>query len=156
MGERARTLILNSAGFAPSGGTKVRLCLDAAPVIYLLEGDPDLRREVETRLAGTRAGNDVAVVSELARLECRVKPMGEGDIDLLRTYDTFFAAEGIEIVPTDRAVWERATEIRARYGFKIPDAVHLAAPVLHGCRRFLTNDHPLKGFPDIPIDLIGT
>ncbi len=133
----------------------MRLYLDAAPIIYLIEGTPALRQAVMTRLAGTRSKQDIAVASQLTRLECRVKPMGEGDLELLRHYDLFFLADGVEVVGTDTAVWEKATEIRARHRFRVPDAVHLASAVLHGCDRFLTNDHRLDGFPEIPVEVIG-
>ena len=49
---------------------------------------------------------------------------------------------------------DRATDIRARYGFRTPDAMHLAAAVVSGCDVFLTNDHRLDRFPDIAMDVI--
>ncbi len=53
-----------------------------------------------------------------------------------------------------RRVLDLATEIRARYGFKTPDSIHLAASVTNGCDQFLTNDRRLERFPDIAIDVI--
>jgi predicted nucleic acid-binding protein len=49
---------------------------------------------------------------------------------------------------------DRATAIRAQYGFKTPDAIHLAAAVPSGCDVFLTNDHRLDRFPDITIEIV--
>jgi predicted nucleic acid-binding protein len=59
-----------------------------------------------------------------------------------------------EIIPLTREVIERATEIRARYGFKPPDAIHLAAAVVSGCDVFFTNDHRLDRFSDITIEIV--
>jgi predicted nucleic acid-binding protein len=48
----------------------------------------------------------------------------------------------------------RATHIRATYNYGLGDALHLTATALAGCARFLTKDHRLKGFPDIPVDVL--
>ena len=44
--------------------------------------------------------------------------------------------------------------LRAQYGFKTPDALHLAAAVIHGCDRFLTNDARLTVCTALPIDIL--
>src|SRR5205807_6755335 len=62
----------------------------------------------------------VLVVSDLTRMECRVKPMRERDLELLRDYDEFFSSTVAEVVPLSRAVIDLATEIRASHGFKTP------------------------------------
>jgi uncharacterized protein len=85
----------------------------------------------------------VRVASDLTRMECRVKPVRERNADLRKDYDDFFAYVVAEIVMLSREVMDRATEIRARYGFKTPDAIHLAATVVTNCEVFLTNDHRL-------------
>jgi predicted nucleic acid-binding protein len=129
----------------------MRLYLDAAPVIYAVEQVAPFFPVVDARLstAGT-----VRVASDLTRMECRVKPVREGKADLLKDYDDFFAYAVAEIVALSREIMDRATEIRARYGFKTPDAVHLAAAVVTSCDVFLTNDHRLDRFPDISIEVV--
>ncbi|MCI5218746.1 MAG: PIN domain-containing protein [Candidatus Electrothrix sp. LOE2] len=49
------------------------------------------------------------------------------------------------IVPIDlwrksSEVFDKATELRAQYSLKTPDAIHLAAALVSGCDVFLTND----------------
>jgi uncharacterized protein len=129
----------------------MRLYLDAAPVIYAVEQVAPFFPVVDARLSASGA---VRVASDLTRLECRVKPLREGNADLLKDYDDFFAYAVAEIVALSREILDRATEIRARYGFKTPDAVHLAAAVVASCDVFLTNDHRLDRFPDIPIEVV--
>ena len=87
-------------------------------------------------------------------MECRVKPLREGNTALLQDSDDYFAEVVKETVVLSRAVIDRATDIRARYGFRTPDAMHLAAAVVSGCDVFLTNDHRLDRFPDIAMDVI--
>lgn len=129
----------------------MRLYLDAAPVIYAVEQVAPFFPVVDARLS---TAGVVLVASELTRMECRVKPVREGNADLLKDYDDFFADAVAEVVALSREVVDRATEIRARYGFKTPDAVHLGAAVVTGCDAFLTNDHRLDHFPDISIEVV--
>ena len=96
----------------------------------------------------------VLVTSELARLECRVKPLREGNTTLLQDFDDYFVNTIAEVVPLTRDVVDRATEIRAQFNFKTPDALHLAAAVLANYDVFLTNDHRLSRFTGITVEVI--
>ena len=129
----------------------MRLYLDAAPVIYAVEQVLPYFPVVDARLS---AAGVIRVGSDLTRLECRVKPLREGNTDLLRDYDDFFERAVVEIVALSRDIMDRATEIRAKYGFKTPNAIHLAAAVMSSCDVFLTNDHRLDHFPDIAIEVV--
>jgi len=52
------------------------------------------------------------------------------------------------------AVCDRAAAIRAAHNLKPLDSLHLAAAIVHGCTRFLTNDNRLSRFPDIPVEVL--
>ena len=97
---------------------------------------------------------DELVVSDLSRLECRVKPMRDGNIALLDEFDRFFTESVSEIIALTREVIDRATEIRSHYGFKTPDAIHLAAATLSNCELFLTNDPRLNRFTGLPVQAL--
>jgi predicted nucleic acid-binding protein len=133
----------------------MRLYLDSAPIIYFVEGSAWLQAKMTARLAGTRTGADLIVVSHLSRLECRVKPMRDGDRVLLDKYDRFFDAEAVELVEIEAAAWDAATELRARHGLRVPDALHIACAITHRCDRFLTNDHRLDRVTDIPVEVVA-
>ena len=87
-------------------------------------------------------------------MECRVKPLRDGNSALLKDYDDYFEGAIAEIVAISGEVIDRATVIRAQHGFKTPDAIHLAAAVISGCDVFLTNDHRLDRFPDIAVEIV--
>lgn len=56
----------------------------------------------------------------------------------------------IEIKSIDRAIADKAAQIRAEYkGFKSMDALQLATACLSGCDLFLTNDKQLRQFKEI-------
>ena len=131
----------------------MRLYLDTAPVIYTVERVPTFSEWVDVRLS---APDIVLMASDLTRLECRVKPLRDGNTGLLKEYEIFFERAVAEIVALSRGVIDRATEIRAQYGFRTPDAIHLAVAVTARCDVFLTNDRRLDRFGDIAIEVIQT
>ncbi len=124
-----------------------KIYLDSAPVIYLIERTAPFY----ARLQGLLQASDVLVVSDLTRLECRVLPLRRGDRLLLADFDSFFATRVEEIVVISTEVIDKATEIRALYGYKALDSIHLASALVAGCDAFLTNDLRLAGFRDIQI-----
>jgi len=129
----------------------MRLYLDTSPVIYTVEQVPGYAAAVDNALS---APGVVLVASDLTWMECRVKPLRDGHADLLKDYDEFFQNAVAEIIPLTREVIDRATEIRAQYGFKTPDAIHLPAAVVSGCDGFFTDDHRLDRFSDITIEIV--
>lgn len=129
----------------------MRYYLDAAPVIYAVEEVPPYAAAVDVRLSATDA---VLVVSDLTRMECRVKPIRDGNDELLEDFDEYFEGTVDEVVSLSRAIIDRATNIRAKYGFKTPDAIHLAAAVASACDVFLTNDHRLDRFSDLTVEVV--
>jgi len=128
----------------------MRYYLDAAPIIYLIEPQP-FATAIRSKLAVLGI---VPITSELARLECRVKPMRDGNQALLQDFDDYFANSIAEIFPLTRDVIDLATEIRAQYNFKTPDAIHLAAAIISNCDVFMTNDQRLNRFTGISIETI--
>jgi predicted nucleic acid-binding protein len=129
----------------------VRLYLDAAPVIYVVEDIHPYGARVQTYLA--TPGVEV-VATDLTRLESRVGPLRRGDSAMLSEFDQFFATTVKEIVPLSRAVLDRATEIRAQFGFPTPDAIHIAAALVGSCDVLLTNDQRLNRPVGIRVQII--
>ncbi len=74
----------------------MRICLDSAPIIYLVEDVAPYVSAVEARLV---VPGTVQVCSELARLECRTKPIRDEEHALLDAFDRYFVGVVAEIVP---------------------------------------------------------
>jgi len=125
--------------------------LDACCFIYMTEGVPDWRSAVAGRLGALPASTGL-MTSRISRLECRSKPMRGQDFALLARYDALFAT--IRIAEVTAAAIERATELRARYGFRAPDAIHLATAIEDGAHVFLTGDAALARCADIAVDVL--
>ncbi len=135
----------------PGAPTSERIYLDAAPVIYAVEHVPGYAEAVDARLS---APGVVLLTSDLARLECRIKPLRDGDTELLADFDAFFAQTISVMVPLTRDVIDRATELRAAHNVKTPDALHLAAAMLSRCDTFLTNDLELSRVLGITVEVV--
>jgi predicted nucleic acid-binding protein len=127
---------------------------DSVILIYYFDHAGAFQLRAANRLAALRAAGDQMAVSDLTRLECRVKPMRLGNSISLAQYDHFFLQPDVQSVPLTSAVYDRATVIRALHGFKTMDAIHIAAAAEAGCDRFLTNDTRLNGFPDIIVEVL--
>jgi uncharacterized protein len=125
--------------------------LDACCFIYVTEGAPAWRAAVEARLRTLPATSGL-VTSRISRLECRSKPMRDRDAVLLARYDTSFA--NARIVEVTAAIIERATELRARYGFRSPDAIHLATAIDARVDVFLTGDASLARCTEVAVDVL--
>ncbi len=130
----------------------MRLYLDSAPLIYLIE---DVAPYAESPAKRLSASNIEQVCSDLTRMECRVKPLRDGEIALLTAFDTYFADIISDFVPLSRAVMDQATVLRAQYGFKTPDSIHLAAAIVGQCDLFLTNDGRLSKCKEIVVEALS-
>jgi predicted nucleic acid-binding protein len=128
--------------------------LDTNVVIYLIENPPGFGGRAMRHITALRTAGHTFAVSDLVRLECRVLPMRRRDLVLLRQYDAFFFSAEVRVLALTSAVCERATDVRALYNFKTPDALQLAAGIVHGCDRFLTNDGRLSACSDISIEVL--
>jgi predicted nucleic acid-binding protein len=100
----------------------------------------------------TLAGDHPAI-SDLTWLECRVRPIRMSDPVALANMEAFLSGSDVARVPMPTAVYERACRIRAVHNFQLADSLHLAAAVESGCGLFLTNDHRLSSFPDLPVEV---
>ncbi len=78
------------------------------------------------------------VVSSLVNMECLVKPIKTGDLELQRRYETGLN-EFVQL-PLPDAIFLQAAHLHARFGLKTPDALHLACAQYHGCDALWTND----------------
>jgi predicted nucleic acid-binding protein len=131
----------------------MRIYLDSAPLIYMLERVEPYASRILAFL--DRTGQEV-ICGEITRLECRLRPIRDGDVRILRIYDSYFDLIDDQILPLDRLTIDRATHIRAQYGFRIPDALHIASALSAGCDLFLTNDRQLLRCKEIPMELVET
>ncbi len=127
--------------------------LDSCLVIYAVERDPIFGDRVRHAMAS--APRDTFVISPLVKLECLVKPLRTGDLVLQRYYEA--ALEQLELLPLPETAYIQTSHLRARFGLRTPDALHLACAQHYGCEALWTNDGRLaQAAHGLARDVIGT
>ncbi len=113
--------------------------LDSCLLIYAIENHPAWAGRLRKTMARQAAGS--FAISPLVKLECLVKPMKTGDLALQHRYEAGLA-QFVQL-PMPETVFVQAAQLRARFGIKTPDALHLACAQHHGCSALWTNDERL-------------
>jgi uncharacterized protein len=128
--------------------------IDSAILIYYHEYVGLYQLRASRWIASFLAAGDQFAISDLVRMECRVKPIRLGSMVGIAAFDRFFTDPNVRTIPATPVVFDRAAQIRASYGFKTPDSIHLAAAVEAGCDRFLTHDARLSRFTGITVEIM--
>lgn len=130
--------------------------LDANAIIRFVETDDDL---LGILLERARRGALRLCTSEFTLAEVLVLPIRENNIELLEIYEELFSPGGdIDIVPVDRAILRRSAELRATFGSRAPDAIHVATAALAECSIFVSSDlriHLPEGIGRIDAEAVG-
>jgi len=113
--------------------------LDSCLVIYAVENDPLFGKPVRDLMM--RFGQHQFAISPLVKLECLVKPMKSGDVVVQRYFEAALAQ--LTLLELSDSVFLLAAQLRARFGLKTPDALHLACAQHHECTALWTNDERL-------------
>ena len=128
--------------------------LDANVIIRLVEAIAPTRRPVEIRLATVLGRPNTIVTSRLSRLECRSKPLRTGNVWNLARFEVLFGGVELTIVDVTEAIIETATNLRAKYNLKTPDAIHYATAIEASATVFLTGDKALAHCAEVPVEII--
>jgi len=114
--------------------------LDACLLIYLVEQHPTWYQKVRDALE--MAGDSTFGISPLVQLECLAGPLRQRDGRLRRSYEAMFQ----RFLPLDLppSVYLDAADVRARFGIRTPDALHLACARHHECTELWTDDDRLQ------------
>lgn len=126
--------------------------VDTCLVIYAFEDDAVFG--ARTREVMASVSPDRLAISPLVKFECLVAPMKQGNLVLQRYYE-----EGLQHfvqLPMPETVFIQGAQLRARFGLKTPDALHLAAAQHHGCDALWTNDERLaQAAHGLAINVLG-
>ena len=133
----------------------MRLYLDTNPIVYSIEGLPDFRSAALGWIERAEVAGGLVITSRLSRLECRVKPLRDGNLELLALFEGFFAREGLELMEVTADVIEAATQLRAAHNFRAPDAIHLASALAAKADVFLTGDRNLTRCRELNVEVLA-
>lgn len=125
-----------------------RIFLDTSPVVYYLENNvlyyPKMKKFWKMYEDSDYVTSAVTVTEYLTY------PYQQNNMKLINAFYAFVDGMDIKIRSIDKAVAEKAAQIRAEYKFfKTMDSLQLATACLSKCDLFLTNDKQLKQFKEI-------
>lgn len=113
--------------------------VDSCLVIYLAE---DRSRQERIARAMQQEAEATFALSPLVKLECLVSPLKQGDLALERFYLDLFAR--FITLEMSETVYLQSARLRAQFGLRTPDALHLACALHHRCESLWTNDNRLE------------
>ena len=132
-------------------GTKL-LYIETAPFIYFTEQRAGYFEKMVALFTYVNQAEIQVITAALTLTETLIKPLQNEDQDLVEQYRSlFYGTEGITTVSITPQVGDRAAHLRAAYGLKTPDALHIATAMGAGCDAFLTNDLGLKRVTELSI-----
>lgn len=129
--------------------------IDTMVFIYHFEDHPGYSHTTEKILGAVEEGRYHAVTSVITLLEILVKPKREGNLSAAKDYkDLLLTFPNLKIYDLDMRIADMASDLRARYGIKTPDAVQIATTISGGGKTFLTNDGTLKNIEEVRVMLL--
>lgn len=129
-----------------------RIAIDTNAFIYLMEKHPKYFNVVSQLFNAVENGKVYAVSSVLLITEVLTKPIKDGNKGLADRYLAFVSTfPNLGLREIDKNIAFQAAKLRARYGFKTPDALFLATALEEKAEVFFTNDIRLQGIENIEI-----
>ncbi len=126
--------------------------LDAMTFIYHFEDNPAFAPLTEALFEAIEVGNLLAHVSILLVGEVLTGARKAGDEETLMHYRHVFSVfPNLRLHDVDMTVVEKMADLRAKYGLRTPDAIHMATALLHGAQAFVTNDNSLKRVTELDV-----
>ncbi len=124
--------------------------------IYHLEDHATYAALTQPIFEAWEAGRNSGVTSVITLLEIMVKPKREGKQEAAQDYwELLTTFPHLSIVEIDLALADRASDLRAKYGIRTPDALQVAAALSAGATGFITNDEQLKSLTELEVLLLS-
>ncbi|OLB45277.1 hypothetical protein AUH73_03180 [archaeon 13_1_40CM_4_53_4] len=130
--------------------------IDTSPFIYHLEKDPEYSKLTLRLLEEVENGSLKALTSTLTLMEVLVRPKQIGNMQAAEDYRFLLKTfPNLALKPIDDNCAERASDLRAAYGLKPPDAIQIGTALSNRATGFVTNDDKLKRVSELQIIVLG-
>lgn len=129
--------------------------LDTMLFIYHIEDNPKYAAITERLFDTIEHGSCKAVTSILTLIELLIKPKREGNLIAVGDYrDMILTFPNLMVMDVNLRVSDIASDMRAKYRIRVPDAIQIASVIVGGSQSFITNDEGLKKVKDVNIILL--
>jgi predicted nucleic acid-binding protein len=89
--------------------------------------------------------------------ELLVHPYRKDDVDHVNSiYALASTYPNLSWVPLTLALADDAARLRAKYGLRTPDAIHVATAIAGSATGFIGNDHAFQGVTELEVLLLDT
>lgn len=132
-----------------------RLFLDTAPVIYLIEKNPQFLDVVCAIFEAIDQNQIRAVVSPVTLAECLVGAYRNNHKQAADNFIQYLTQGDSEFIQTSIAIANQAAQLHAEYHLQMTDALQIATAIEGRCEAFLTNDIQLPRVSEIRVLIIG-
>ncbi len=131
-----------------------RVALDTMCFIYVLEANPDFLEESQSWLSLVESGRVEGTASVLTATEMLSHPLRAGRPDIAAYYSTHLRnIPNLDLAPIDLATAHEAARLRASWGLRTADALHLASAIRAGADVFVTADRQIAR-ADVGLDIV--
>lgn len=129
--------------------------IDTMIFIYHFEDHPQYSHITERIFDAIEHGKYKAVTSVITLIEILVKAKRDGNLTAAKDYkDLLLTFPNLKIFDLDLKISDVASDLRARYAIKTPDAIQIATAVCGGSKSFITNDESLKKVEEVRVLLL--
>lgn len=129
-----------------------RIAFDTSFLIPLLEDAKTKGSPLSRILKIVERKSIIAVTSTVTLLEILVRPYLQNERDKIDDYYGYLTRQArLELLPLTPEIADRAAELRARYGFKTPDAIQIATALEGGATLLLTQDKNFRKQKEIRV-----
>jgi predicted nucleic acid-binding protein len=133
-----------------------RILIDTNLFIYLMEKHPQYFEVARDVFLQIEKGQVYGITSTLVLTEVLTKPLKDNNENLARSYKAAISTfPNLSVKNIDSSVCIIAAELRAKYGFKTPDAIFIATAIEEGAEVFITNDIRLKNVSEVNCIIIN-
>ena len=136
-------------------GTKKpkRVGFDTSIFIYYYLADTTFGPSAKKCIAHLYDTSWQGVISTITLAELLAKDLPENVIKELKK--DFLSLPELKLITFDYEIALTSAQIRRQYGFRLPDAIHLATAYHQQADMFITNDKALGRFNEIPVVLLS-
>lgn len=129
--------------------------LDTAPLIYFIEKHSAYFPRLLPFCEAIHRGHIQAVTSTITLTEVLVVPFRTGNFTLVADYTNILLhAPNLRMLTVSDEIARKAAELRATFGYKVPDAIQIAAAITGNAKTLLTNDSDIKAMSGLNVAIL--
>lgn len=126
--------------------------IDSSIFIYVWNKHPEFLKKSKKILKQIYSGTIHGVFAEIGLVELLTGPKKQGRLSLAVLYKNKIKNfKNLETRRLTEISIDKAGDLRAKYGLRTPDAIHIATAIDAGASVFYTNDKKLKIVKEIKI-----